>query len=99
MKTTKVTDEELKNAKLQYINSILSNNETSSDRNNSLAASVHSQYGLTYENKLIKAVEEVTAEDIYNAANYIFNNKPTYSILATQNTLDANETYLQTLAN
>lgn len=99
MKTTKVTEEELKNAKLQYINSILSNSETSSDKNRALASSIHSQYGLMYENKLIKAVEEVTADDIYNAANYIFTNKPVYSILATQDTLDANKTYFSTLAN
>ena len=45
-----------------------------------------------------KPVEKITADDIYNAANYIFAGKPTYSILATEDTLNANKEYFEKIA-
>ena len=42
-------------------------------------------------------IDTITADDIYNAANYIFKEKPVYSIVATENTLKANEKYLNSL--
>ena len=38
-----------------------------------------------------------SVEDIKNAANYIFQNKPTYSLIATENTLEANKEFLNSL--
>ena len=35
--------------------------------------------------------DEITVDDIHNAANYIFAGKPVYSILATENTLKENK--------
>ena len=43
-------------------------------------------------------IDKITVDDIYNTANYIFKEKPTYSIVATENTLKANEDYLKSLA-
>ena len=43
-------------------------------------------------------IDTITVQDIYNAANYVFASKPTYSILAKENTLKANEEYFKTLA-
>ena len=80
-----------------YKNSILSRNETNAAKNNSLTDSINSYYGLLTENEKLKVIDEITVEDIYNAANYIFNNKPVYSILATENTIKANENYLKNL--
>ena len=97
MMTEKVTPEELESAKLNYKNYILNVNETSAAKNDSLAASFTSYYGPLEDNEILKVIDTITAEDIYNAANHIFRNKPTYSILATENTLKANEKFLKSL--
>ena len=44
-----------------------------------------------------KNFDKITVDDIYNTANYVFSNKPTYSIVATENTLNANKQYLESL--
>jgi len=97
IKTEKVSEEELENAKLHYKNIILSMNETSSDKTASLMGGVGSFYGPLEDNEVLKIIDEITVDDIYNAANYVFKGKPIYSILATENTLKANEDYLKTL--
>ncbi len=97
LKNEKVSEEELKNAKLYYKNSILSSTETTSGKNSSLSDNNTSLYGALAANELLKVIDSITVDDIYNAANYIFNTKPTYSILATENTLKANEEFFKTL--
>ena len=42
-------------------------------------------------------IDSITADDIYNAANYIFAGKPVYSIVATENTLKHNQEFLNSL--
>ena len=94
----KVSEEELENAKLNYKNMILSDVETTSGKNNSLTANITSLYGPLADNELLKMIDSITVDDIYNAANYIFKGKPTYSILATENTIKANEDFFKTLS-
>ncbi len=98
LKTEKVTEEELKSAKLAMKNAILSQNESGNDKTETLEYSLSSEYGLTRENQLLDMIDKITSDDIYNAANYIFKEKPTYSIVATENTLKANNEYLKSLA-
>lgn len=98
LKTEKVTDEELSNAKLSLKNSILSSNETNSEKNVSLEYGLMSPYGLSQENQILDTIDKITADDIYNAANNIFAGKPLYSILATENTLKNNSEYLNKLS-
>ena len=98
LKTEKVTDTELKNAKLKLKDSILNANETNKGKNGSLEYGLISPYGIYQENKILETIDEITPDDIYNAANYIFKGKPLYSILATENTLKENKTYLDSLA-
>ena len=50
------------------------------------------------QDSILETIDEITPDDIYNAANYIFKGKPLYSILATENTLKENKTYLDSLA-
>ncbi|MBE7709114.1 MAG: insulinase family protein [Cyanobacteria bacterium SIG32] len=95
--TEKVSEAELEEAKLYYKNVILSMNETSEDKNASISDGMQGFYGPLTDNELLKVVDEITVDDIYNAANYVFAGKPTYSILATENTLKANEEYFKTL--
>ena len=54
-------------------------------------------YGPTYKNQYLDMIDNITVDDIYNAANYVFSGKPLYSIVATQDTLDANKEYLDSL--
>ena len=82
---------------MYYKNVILSMNETSEDKNASISDGMQGFYGPLTDNELLKVVDEITVDDIYNAANYVFAGKPTYSILATANTLKANEEYFKTL--
>ena len=95
--TEKVSKEELNNAKLNFKNAILSDAETGLGKNNSIAMNITGLNGPLTDNELLKAIDEITIDDIYNAANYIFSGKPTYSILATKNTLNANKDFFKTL--
>ena len=95
--TEKVSKAELENAKLNFKNIILSDTETSAGKNNSMAINITDLNGPLADNELLKVIDEVTVDDIYNAANYIFSGKPTYSILATENTLKANKDFFKTL--
>lgn len=97
IKTEKVTDEELKNAKLSLKNAILNANHEYGDKNINMILGVNSPYGTFRVNQLFDEIDKITIDDIYNTANYVFSNKPTYSIVATENTLKANEEYLKTL--
>ena len=97
IKTEKVTDEELENAKLSLKNSILNSNHDSGDKAINLLSGLKSPYGLSRENQLFDEIDKITPDDIYNTANYIFSGKPTYSIVATENTLKANKEFLENL--
>jgi len=94
----KVTEKELENAKLSIKNSILSMNETNDGKNKSIQAGLISLYGISQENQTLKLIDEITIDDVNNAARYVFSRKPIYSILATENTLNENKEYLTKLA-
>jgi len=97
MKNELVTDEELENAKLSMKNAILNATEHNIGKTGLLNDSLDSYYGLTYSNEKFDMIDEITAEDIQNTARYVFGGKPIYSVLATQNTLDANKEYFEKL--
>jgi len=98
IKNEKVTEEELNNAKLKFKDNLFNANETDSGKNESLNTALVSPYGLNQVNEALKLVDEITVDDIYNAANYVFSGKPVYSILATENTLKNNKEFLSNLA-
>ena len=98
IKTEKVTDEELSNAKLNLKNMVLNGNNTPVDRTIELSGNIDTPYGILRDNLALQMIDSITADDIYNTANYIFSEKPIYSILATENTLKANREYLNNLA-
>ena len=97
IKSEKVTDEELNNAKLTLKNMILNSFHSADGKNSNLLQTGDSAYGIQKANLYFKEIDKITADDIYNTANYIFSTKPTYSIVATENTLKANEEYLKKL--
>lgn len=98
IKTEKVSEEEFNSAKLSLKNDILSSNEGTSGKTASLNIGITSPYGLSRENQCLDMIDQITIDDIYNAANYIFSGQPVYSILATENTLKANKEYLDNLS-
>jgi zinc protease len=98
MMNEKVSEEELDAAKKRLKTTILSSFDTNSARNTEISESKFYPYGLDYVNKRLENIDEITAEDIQNAAKYIFSSKPIYSLTATQATLDANKDYLDSLA-
>lgn len=98
IKTEKVSEEELENAKLKLKNILLNSAETDSSKNVLLHSGLVSPYGINLANEMLNAVDEVTVDDIYNAANYIFSGEPVYSILATENTLNENKEFLDNLS-
>lgn len=93
----KVSEKELENAKLSIKNAILSCNETNSGKNAALQVGFTTPYGVHKENEALKMIDEITVDDIQNAARHIFAGKPVYSILATENTLKENKEYLDKL--
>ena len=97
IKTEYVSEEELNNAKLHMKNAILSDYESTSAKNISLIDGMNGFYGELENNKVLEMIDTITVQDIYDAANYVFAGKPTYSILAKENTLKANEEYFKTL--
>ncbi len=100
MMNEKVTEEELAHAKLSLKNEILSKCESSKGTASEVFMGLSDFYGPLMANDILKMIDQITVDDIYNAANYIFrNNKPTYSILATENTLKANEEFFKAIEN
>ena len=93
----KVSEEELEKAKRSLKDAILSSNEKTISKNNSILAASGSWYGANYFNQLLDTIDTITVEDIYNTANHIFAGKPVYSIVATQDTLNYNKDYLNKL--
>ena len=85
--TEKVTDEELEAAKRRLKTKILNAIETSPGQTGVLASSQNSYYSIDSTTKSLKLIDEITANDIYNAANYIFNSNPITSILASKDTI------------
>ncbi len=99
IKSENVSQEELDSAKLTLKNDLLSVKESTSTKNNMLNYDINSTYGVTRTNMIYNIIDSITADDIRNAANYIFKDKPVYSIIATENTLKFNENYLNSLVD
>ncbi|MFI3299815.1 MAG: pitrilysin family protein [Candidatus Gastranaerophilales bacterium] len=97
LKTKKISEDELNSVKLRFKNSLLNSTQTNDDKNFELSDCSSSIYGLDEIDKMYEMIDEITVDDIYNSANYIFKEKPTYSIVATENTIKHNEEYFKTL--
>lgn len=97
LKDEKVSEEELEYAKKALKSSILSSLESNFGKSVAVSESNNTLYGINYINKKLEVIDSITVDDIQNAANYIFKNKPVYSLTATQASLDANKEYLESL--
>jgi len=88
MKNQLVSEEELAAAKLRIKTKMLNSFETSSSQTTVLSNAKDSIYGIGSVNENLKLVDKITAQDIQNAANYIFSGKSLTSVLASQKTID-----------
>ena len=92
----KFTDEDLEIAK-RSIKAGLLNNEGNYAKISALESGLNSPYSIDLKNKVYAEIDKITKEDIINCAQKIFSNKPIYSIVASQDTLDANKEFLDNL--
>lgn len=92
------TDEDLETAKKVYKSELLQN-ETAYDKLSTLYSSLYYNQGVDYNNKIFDFIDSITREDIDNFAKRVFSQKPIYAITATEDTLKANQDFLQSLEN
>ncbi len=93
---SKYTDEDLESAKKKLKAGLL-NQEGTDNKLSSLCAGLQSKEGIDYKNKLYSVIDTISREDIDNYAKKIFAAKPVYSIVASQDTIDANRDFLADL--
>ena len=96
LKNGKFTDKDLENAKLAMKAELL-NDEGTNAKLRSLDSGLNSKFGIDYKNQLYSMIDGITKENITNFAERIFKNPPIYSIVASQDTLDANKEFFEEL--
>lgn len=87
LKNELVRPEELAAAKLRVKTKLLNSIESSTSQTTVLNNSKDSYLGLNCLNENLKLVDTITAQDIQNAAKYIFNSPSVTSILASEDTI------------
>lgn len=88
LKNELVTQEELNAAKLKFKTGLLNSFETSFSQTNLLSNAKSNFSGINSINEKLELIDQITPEDIRNAAKYVFAGKSIVSILASQKTLD-----------
>jgi hypothetical protein len=76
---------------------LLSMTETDSYKTEMLCKNMDTPYGVNYLNEKFRLIDSITADDILNAAKYVFSSKPVYAISATKDSLDANKEFIDGL--
>lgn len=90
------TDKDFENAKKMLKASLL-NQEGTLYKLDQLNYGMNSTYGVNFENKAFEIIDSITREDIDKFAKKMFANPPIYTIVATEDTLNANKEYLLSL--
>jgi len=99
LKNEYVTDEELQAAKTKLKQNIIGQCQNPISETGLLAMNILEPYGIKRIDKYFEAIDKITKEDIKQAANFIFSYNPTISILASQNTINSQMDYLNSLGN
>ena len=89
IKTEYVCEKELEEAKKILKTKILNQNEATIVQTIDLLEGKNSMEGIFKTNKILKCIDKITVEDIKNAANKVFSNKPITAITASQNTINS----------
>ncbi len=94
---SQVSEEELNDARLGVLSQVIFDTEESSGKHWQLAKNTDSFYGPDYTKALIKAIQELTPQDIQKTAQINFTKPSVVSIVANKASLDANQQYLKTI--
>lgn len=92
-----VTEEELNSAKMLLKQRYARQIELPDSKTALLSMNLHQPYGIKRMDEYIKAIDKMTPADIQAAARHIFTNKPLYSILASEDTINSQKEFLNTL--
>ncbi len=92
-----VTDEELEAAKTQLKQNLAAEMELPSSKTMLLSMNLTQPYGIKRIDEYIKAIDKITKQDIMDAARHVFSNKPVYSILASEDTINNQKDYINSL--
>lgn len=95
--TTPVSNEELETAKMEAKTHFLDDTESSFGRSGRIQSGYNTQYGTDYHNKMLDAINELTAEDLKNAAATYLNQPSVISMIASPDTITKMKPYLSTL--
>ena len=90
------SDEDLENAKRKLKANLL-NKEGVDSKLIALMGGIYSKSGIEYQNKVFEIIDSITRDDIQIFAQKVFENPPIYTIVASQDTLDANKEYFEKL--
>lgn len=99
IKNGEFTDKELEVAKKEFKDALKSHSYGQKNSTQMISDGINNPYGINYVNEQYNLIDTITKEDIQKAANYVFNNKPIYSIVASKDTLNANKEYFNSLIN
>ncbi len=91
------SDKDLEAVKLEFKARILDITDTDFNKADILLESLSSPYGILCANTKFNIIDSITKDEIINAANYIFEHKPTYGICANKETIEANQEYFNSL--
>ena len=92
----KFTDEDLDVAK-RLMKASLLNNEGNYAKLIAIEGGMDSKYDIDKQNKIYNEIDNITKEDVINFAAKVFSNKPVYSVVASNDTLEANKEFLEQL--
>ncbi|MCD8024633.1 MAG: insulinase family protein [Candidatus Gastranaerophilales bacterium] len=92
-----VTDEELEAAKMQLKQDIAAQMELPYSAVSLLSMNMTQPGGIKRIDEYVNTIDKITKQDIKDAANHIFKNKPVYSILASEDTVNNQMSYINSL--
>ena len=92
-----VSEDELNSAKMILKQKYARQTELPGSKTALLAMNLHQPYGVKRMDEYVRAIDKMTPQDIQAAARHIFSNKPLYSILASEDTINNQIGYLNTL--
>ena len=92
-----VSDEELESAKMKLKQNIASQMELPGSKTALLSMNMTQPYGIKRIDEYVNTIDKITKQDIKDAAQHVFSNKPVYSILASKDTVENQKAYIDSL--
>ena len=94
-----VSQEELDSAKMQLKQRIAKQTELPASETDLISMNMTLPYGIKRIDEYVKAIDSITIDDISKAAKHVFKNKPTISILASPDTINNQQDFINSLGD